>query len=157
MSFLNVGRLSRDPLHLVFPPLCIIPLLLLLLPHPHINPAAIWRRAAAALRSHHRASEHTDGTKSEPYTLIIWYLPCYYWQQPLLRTTVVVLQRLLVYLAAASCVGRSDCQYLLLVQGAKYWGAVGKFAYLGWVAYILMVRCCPSSSASGQQAMGSNL
>jgi hypothetical protein len=68
-----------------------------------------------------------------------------YWQQPQLRLTVIMCQRLLPPLSAALSVGYITSRFFELTS-LRYWPMIGQYVFLGWKGFMLVV------SDTGRQA-----
>jgi hypothetical protein len=62
-----------------------------------------------------------------------------YWQQPRLRLTAILCQRLLPPLSAALSVGYITGHFFELTS-LRYWPMVGQYMFLGWKGFMLVVR-----------------
>jgi hypothetical protein len=169
VTFCCVGLISCDPFHLVMPPLRSALLLLLLLPLPLPHLPALWHSAAAAVgrRRKHRTSTskptadssvecNSSSSGNDPAPLkkdtnsssssssssgwVYWYRPSSWWQQPAIRAAVIAAQRLVPLAAAAVAAGAPDKSlYFDYTLRLSLWSSIGKYAYQGWMQYMLVV------------------
>jgi hypothetical protein len=165
VTFFCAGLISCDPFHMVMPPLRSTLLLLLLarLPLPHLQ--NLWHNTttaetAAERRRHHRRTHSKEdatgssmaaeanastavacsSSSSSSSSRVWWYHPSLWWQQPQLRQAVLAAQRLVPLVAAAVAANapQSSLYYGYTLQ-LSCWSSIGKYAYQGWMQYMLVV------------------
>jgi hypothetical protein len=162
VTFCCVGLISCDPFHLVMPPLRSALLLLLLLPLPLPHLPALWHIAAAAVHSRkhrtksNKVTSHSSSKcsnissssgdvpappgKCSSSSWVYWYSPSSWWQQLALRQAVIAAQRLVPLAAAAVAAGAPDKSlYFDYTLRLSLWSSLGKYAYQGWMQYMLVV------------------
>lgn len=140
VMFFIAGALSGDPFHITMPLLRLSLLLLLLVPMPYPNIAAVWHAATAGVGRQHAGS-----------SWIRWYYPRHYWQSSNFRLVVVVVQRVVTALAAFACVGFRYSAYFESSMRIMYWQGVAKYVFQGWLAWMLVVSCLVPRGFQHQQ------
>jgi hypothetical protein len=169
--FIALVFMDPEISHAAATPLRLCLCLLLLVPFPCINVAALWKalrlpgssssssQGASSSTSSSSRNVHTDGDEAcdccstsskasstssrissasdtSASSVVLPYNPQLYWQRPLLRQTVVVLQRLLpTYYACAHLGGYGPRQRALQsVYFSRLWG----YMYIGWTGWMLV-------------------
>lgn len=103
-------------------------------------------------------SSTSSSSSSTPW--VVWYHPSMYWQQPRLRLSIIMCQRVLPPLFAALSVGYITPRFFELTS-LRYWPMVGQYVFLGWKGFMLVVSTAPLTAAAAaavrRQAAGANL
>uniref|UniRef100_A0A383VJ32 Uncharacterized protein n=1 Tax=Tetradesmus obliquus TaxID=3088 RepID=A0A383VJ32_TETOB len=81
-------------------------------------------------------SSTSSSSSSTPW--VVWYHPSMYWQQPRLRLSIIMCQRVLPPLFAALSVGYITPRFFELTS-LRYWPMVGQYVFLGWKGFMLVL------------------